>query len=62
MTIIIERFDKIKSKILLLKSKKQVNIVAVSKSFPIEHIMPLIDYVTIILERIKYKRQCQNGV
>jgi PLP dependent protein len=44
MTIIIERFDKIKSKILLLKSKKQVNIVAVSKSFPIEHIMPLIDY------------------
>ena len=44
MTIIIERFDKIKSKILLLKPKKQVNIVAVSKSFPIEHIMPLIDY------------------
>ena len=44
MNIIIERFDKIKSKILLLKPIKPVNIVAVSKSFPIDHISPLINY------------------
>ena len=44
MNTIIERFDKIKSNILLLKPIKLVNIIAVSKSFTIEHINPLINY------------------
>ena len=44
MNTLIERFDKIKSNILGLKPKKQVNIIAVSKTFPLEHIKPLINY------------------
>ena len=44
MNTIIQRFDKIKSKITLAKPLKPVNIIAVSKTFPIEHILPLIDY------------------
>jgi PLP dependent protein len=44
MNTIIERFDKIKLNISSLKPKKQVNIIAVSKTFPIEHIKPLVDH------------------
>ncbi|MDC0437713.1 YggS family pyridoxal phosphate-dependent enzyme [Pelagibacteraceae bacterium] len=44
MSIIIERFDKIKSNIDLLKPKKPVNIIAVSKTFPLKHVQPLIDH------------------
>ena len=44
MNTIIQRFDKIKSKITLAKPLKPVNIIAVSKTFPIEHILPLVDY------------------
>jgi PLP dependent protein len=44
MNTIIERFDKIKSNILLLKPIKVVNIIAVSKTFTLEHINPLINY------------------
>ena len=44
MSTIIDRFNKIKSNISNLKSNKRVNIVAVSKTFPLEHIMPLIEY------------------
>ena len=44
MDTIIERYNKIKSNILKINPKKQVNIVAVSKTFSIEHIKPLIDY------------------
>jgi len=44
MNTIIERFDKIKSNILLLKPIKLVNIIAVSKTFTLEHINPLINY------------------
>ena len=44
MTTIVERFNKIKSNINDLKPTKPVNIIAVSKTFPIEHIAPLIDY------------------
>ena len=40
MSIIIERFNKIKSNIDLLKPKKQINIIAVSKTFPLSHIQP----------------------
>lgn len=44
MTTLIQRYDKIKSNILSLKPKKQVNIIAVSKTFPLEHVKPLINY------------------
>ena len=44
MSIIVERFNKIKSNILLLKPRKAVNIIAVSKTFSLEHIQPLVDY------------------
>ena len=42
MSIVVERFNKIKSNIVSLKPIKPVNIIAVSKTFPIEHIQPLI--------------------
>ena len=44
MSTIIERFDKIKLNILKTKAKQNVNIIAVSKTFSIEHIKPLIDH------------------
>ena len=44
MSIIVERFNKIKSNIENLKPKRKVNIVAISKTFPFEHIKPLLDY------------------
>ena len=44
MNTIIERFNKIKLNIAKTKKKKNVNIIAVSKTFPIEHIKPLIDH------------------
>ena len=43
MNIIVERFTKIKSKISQ-SNVKNVKIVAVSKTFSLEHIKPLIDY------------------
>ena len=42
--MIVERFNKIKSNINKLKPLKPVNIVAISKTFPLEHIKPLIEY------------------
>ena len=44
MNTIIERYDKIKLNIASRKPIQKVNIIAVSKTFPIEHIKPLIDY------------------
>ena len=44
MSTIVDRFDKIKSKILSLKTNKPVNIVAVSKTFTLDHIKPLIEH------------------
>ncbi len=44
MNTIIERFEKIKSNIKDINPFKPVNIVAVSKTFALEHIQPLIDY------------------
>jgi PLP dependent protein len=44
MSIIIERFNKIKSNINSLKPIKPVNIVAVSKTFTLNHIQPLINH------------------
>ena len=44
MNIVVERFTKIKSNIVSLKPIKPVNIIAVSKTFPLEHIHPLIEH------------------
>lgn len=44
MNIIVDRYNKIKSNIDLLKPKRLVNIIAVSKTFSLGHIQPLIDY------------------
>tara|TARA_B100000575_G_C23094422_1_gene631114 strand:- start:12 stop:659 length:648 start_codon:yes stop_codon:yes gene_type:complete len=44
MDTIIERFEKIKLNIASAKSTKKVEIIAVSKTFPIDTIKPLIDY------------------
>ena len=44
MNTIVDKFEKIKSEILSLKPDKLVNIIAVSKTFPLDHIKPLIDY------------------
>ena len=44
MSIIIERFKKIQSNVEEQKPKKKINIVAVSKTFSLDHIMPLIDF------------------
>ena len=44
MSIIIERFKKIQSNVEEQKPKKKINIVAVSKTFSIDHIKPLIDF------------------
>ena len=44
MSIIIERFKKIKFNIDKLKKDNSINIVAISKTFPMEHILPLIKY------------------
>jgi pyridoxal phosphate enzyme (YggS family) len=44
MNTIVERFEKIKSKINSLKPDKPVNIIAVSKTFSLSHIKPLIEY------------------
>ena len=44
MNNILESFNKIKSIINLLQPAKPVNIVAISKTFALDHIKPLIDY------------------
>ena len=44
MTTIVERYKKINLNISSIKPDQNVNIIAVSKTFPLEHIKPLIDY------------------
>ncbi len=44
MNTIVERFNKIKSNISSIKPKKPVNIIAVSKTFSLDYIKPLIDH------------------
>ncbi len=44
MSTLIERFNKIKSNIDLVNTPQKVNIIAVSKTFPLEHINPLLDH------------------
>ena len=42
MNNIVESFNKIKLNINKLQKKQKVNIVAISKTFPLQHIKPLI--------------------
>ena len=44
MSTVVERFLKIQSNIMSLKPIKPVNIIAVSKTFDLDHIKPLIDH------------------
>ena len=44
MNIIIERFKKIKGNIDEIKPKKKVKIIAISKTFNLDHVKPLIDH------------------
>ena len=44
MNNIIESFEKINSNIRRLSLKQKINIVAVSKTFSLEHIKPLIEH------------------
>ena len=44
MSTIIERFNKIKLNISQISQKKNVNIIAISKTFSLDHIKPLIDH------------------
>ena len=44
MNIIVERFNKIKSNITNSNARNPTKIVAVSKTFSLEHIMPLVDH------------------
>ena len=44
MSVLIDRLNKIKSNITSVKPIQKVNIIAVSKTFPLEHINPLIKY------------------
>ena len=44
MNTIVERYNKIQLNIAALKPVKPVNIIAVSKTFPIDHIRPLLDH------------------
>ena len=44
MSIIIERFNKIQSNISKLDNSKSPKIIAVSKTFSLDHIMPLIEH------------------
>ena len=44
MSTIIERFNKIKSKIKEIDENQKSKIVAISKTFSLDHIKPLIDY------------------
>ena len=44
MNTIVERYKKINLNIAKIKPEQNVNIIAVSKTFPLEHIKPLIDH------------------
>ncbi len=44
MNTIVDRLEKIKLKISSLKPDKIVNVIAVSKTFPLDYIQPLIDH------------------
>ena len=43
MNIIIDRYNKIKDNIKKIASKKSINIIAVTKTFSMDHINPLLN-------------------
>ena len=57
MSIIVERFKNIKSNIEKSEYKNFAQIVAVSKTFDLDHIKPLIDFGHVHFVRIKFKKQ-----
>ena len=60
MSTIVDRFEKIKLKISSLKPVKPVNIIAVSKTFPLDHINAFNKITVIyILVKIKFKKHCK---
>ena len=61
MDTIVDRFEKIKSKISSFTTDKPVNIIAVSKTFSFDYIKPLIDHGHIHSVKIKFKRPWLNG-
>ena len=44
MNIIVERFNKIKSNISKIDNANAFKIIAISKTFSLEHIMPLVEF------------------
>ena len=48
--------DEINTKLNQIKKNKFPNIVAVSKTFPIDKILPLVEYGIDILVKIKFKK------
>ena len=44
MNIIVERFNKIKSNISKIDNANALKIIAISKTFSLEHIMPLVEF------------------
>ena len=44
MNTIVDRFEKIKSENIASKPDKPVNIIAVSKTFTLDHIKPLVEH------------------
>ena len=55
MSTIVERYKKINSNIARIKSEQNVNIIAVSKTFPLEHIKPVSDHGDIHFGENKVK-------
>ena len=65
MHFTVENLNNIKNQIKQkIKSKFQniPKIIAVSKTFPIEKILPLIEFGHVDLVKTKYKRQLINGL
>ena len=58
---IINSFEKIKQEIKNHSTQNEAEIIAVSKTFSIEHIMPLIDYGHIHYGENKVKKLKRNG-
>ena len=56
MSTLIERFNKIKFNIQSLNPSKEVKIIAVSKTFSLEQIKPLLDYGHLHFGENKAKR------
>ena len=57
---IITSFEKINKKLKNNLMQNEPNIIAVSKTFPMDHIKPLIDHGHKHFEKIKCKKQ-KNG-